>query len=74
MAKYTVEVDKKKCISCATCASVCPENFQIDTDGKSKALHKQITDKELARNKSAAECCSGNAIRITDAVSGKKLI
>lgn len=74
MAKYTVEVEKNKCISCATCTSICPDNFQMDSDGKSMALHKQITDKELASNKSAAECCSGNAIRITDAVSGKKLI
>jgi len=74
MAKYTVEVDKKKCISCGSCTGICPDNFQMDTDGKSKALHKQISDKELAICKSAAECCSGNAIHITDAGSGKKLI
>jgi ferredoxin len=74
MAKYTVEVDKKKCISCATCTGVCPNNFKIGPDGKSMVLHKEISDKELTGCKSAAECCSGNAIRITDAGSGKKLI
>lgn len=74
MAKYNVEVDKEKCISCGSCTGICPDNFQMDADGKSKALNKQISDKELSCSKSAAEGCCVNAIHITDMGSGEKLV
>ncbi len=74
MTKYKVEIDKKSCIGCAACVAVCPDNFEMDSDGKSKALHKEIEDKELACSRSAAEICPVNAIHIISLDSGEKLI
>jgi ferredoxin len=55
-----VSVDKKKCIGCGACASICPEVFEMK---ESKAQVKKIeTDKECA--KEASESCPVQAIAI----------
>lgn len=51
-------INKNLCIGCGVCASLCPENFQIDNDGKSKV----ISQKNQKCAKQAAQNCPGQAI------------
>jgi len=54
-----VKVDKKKCIGCGACASVCPEIFEIGPDGKSRIKNQ----KETSCIKEAIESCPVEAIK-----------
>ena len=54
-----VKVDKKKCIGCGACASVCPEIFEMGSDGKSRIKNQ----KELPCIKEAIESCPVEAIK-----------
>lgn len=36
MAK--IEVDRDKCVGCGLCASLCPDCFELDGEGKSKVI------------------------------------
>ena len=53
-----VKVDKKKCIGCGACASICPEVFEMDKDGKSKVK----AQKNLPCVKEAIDNCPAQAI------------
>lgn len=33
------KVNKEKCIGCGLCASLCPEVFQMGSDGKSEVIN-----------------------------------
>jgi len=55
-----VKVDKNKCIGCGLCAGTCPENFQMDLDGKSEVINDEVTD--CAKN--AAANCPVEAISV----------
>jgi len=55
-----IKVDKNKCIGCGLCAGLCPENFQMDMDGKSEVINQ----KAAPCAKEAAEQCPVNAITI----------
>ncbi len=54
-----VKVDKKKCIGCGACESICPEVFQLK-NGKSE-VKKQGNEPCI---KEAAEACPVGAIII----------
>ena len=73
MAKITHE--KWKCISCGACAAVCPEFWEMGTDGKAhlkKAKYKKTDEGELGEltvddagcNKEAASGCPAQCIQV----------
>lgn len=55
-------VDKETCISCGLCASICPEVFSIDTDGKYLAISTTIDCSYESSTAEAADSCPVDAI------------
>lgn len=60
--KYIIKVDRECCIGCGSCASICPENFKIDEEGKSRCKSQEV--EELGCNQQAADACPANCIAI----------
>lgn len=58
MSKFIV--DKKKCIGCGLCVSLCPEVFQLDEEGKSVVKNSQ----GKCEVEEAVESCPVGAIEI----------
>jgi ferredoxin len=52
-----VEVDKEKCIGCGACVSVCPDGFEMGSDGKSHVKNPDAGCVEDGKN-----ACPVNAI------------
>lgn len=63
MAKYKIIHHRERCIGCGACASVCPENWEMAEDGKSKP--KKIEFEEISCNQQAADACPVQIIEIT---------
>jgi ferredoxin len=57
-------VDKDTCISCGICPSVCPEVFEMDDDGKAKAIEDSVPTTSEDSAKEAEDQCPVNAISI----------
>lgn len=55
-----IKIDKKKCIGCGLCASICDEVFEMTDDGKAKVK----SNKNLPCVKEAIEQCSVEAISL----------
>lgn len=68
MAK--IKLEREKCISCGSCAAVCPKYFELIDDGKShiKNANKQdIEELEVEKTEcanSAAEACPAQCIHV----------
>jgi ferredoxin len=63
MAKVqTPKVDKEKCIGCGLCASICPDVFKIQDDGKSHVINPKGCSK--CNCKEAADSCPVSAISL----------
>ncbi len=76
--KFIIEHDRPKCIGCGVCVSLAPNFWEMNNDGKAvlkgnKKNMKEISEKDVAKNKAAAESCPVNIIHITDP-EGKKVI
>ncbi|MFA5174375.1 MAG: ferredoxin [Candidatus Pacearchaeota archaeon] len=58
-----ISVDKKTCIGCGACASICPEVFEMKetADGLKSVVKKQS---KASCVKEAADSCPVNAINI----------
>ncbi len=56
-------VDSSKCIGCGTCASLCPEVFQLN-EGKSKVINPERCDK--CNCQEAADSCPAEAITLEE--------
>lgn len=54
-----VKVDKEKCIGCGTCASICPEVFEMTNDNKAKVK----AQKNIPCVKEAIDSCPVDAIK-----------
>lgn len=61
MAKITV--DKKKCIGCGACASICPSSFEMK-DGKSVAKKAKVA--KITCEREAMDSCPVGAIKIEE--------
>lgn len=61
MAK--ISVDKKLCIGCGACASMCPEIFEMK-DGKSVVKKAKVEDASCA--KEAESACPVGAIKVEE--------
>jgi ferredoxin len=57
-----VWVDKDLCIGCGLCASMLPEVFEIEDDGK--AIVKNEDGADLKKIKEVANMCPVNAIKV----------
>lgn len=55
-----ISVNQNTCIGCGTCASLCPNGFKINDQGKSEAISQEDTDCA----KKAAENCPVQAIAV----------
>ena len=56
-----VKVDQNKCIGCGLCASLYPDTFQMNLDGKAEV----IKTPETPDAKKAAAACPVEAISLT---------
>ncbi len=84
MGKYKIEHDRPNCIGCAACASVNPDFWVMDADGKSDIVggkklpngeeELDIEDKDFKSNKEAADVCPVNVIHIRDKEQNKRII
>jgi len=59
-------IDQDNCISCGSCTAVAPELFKMDDDTNKAQAKKadDLTDKELAKAKEAADICPVQAIKV----------
>jgi ferredoxin len=72
--KYTIEVDRKSCISCGACYNLDLNHFEADrentsavVDGKGKEVSKGSFDDDLIEDaKMAAKSCPVSAILVTE--------
>ena len=62
MTKYKIIYERDKCIGCGACASICPENWEIADDGKSKPKKTALDD--ISCNQEAADACPVSCIKI----------
>lgn len=60
MAKYSVKIDKNKCIGCGSCVAVCPGNFK-QVNGKA-IVKKETTTLECVNE--AADTCPVSCITV----------
>ena len=51
-----VKLDKKKCIACGNCSSVCPEVFEMQDDGKAGVKKGQEKSETECVDKAIGEC------------------
>jgi ferredoxin len=57
----SISVNQDLCIGCGACASICPQTFNLNADGKSEVVSQ--ADVECAKN--AAASCPVQAIAVS---------
>ncbi len=62
MGKWKVAVDRDACIGDAICASLCPDVFELDDEGKSKVIKEIIEDDLYDCVKEAVDSCPVSCI------------
>ena len=61
-----VKVNKDACIGCGACAAICPDVFEIDDDGLSKAKEETVKEENKDEVQDAADSCPTAAIEIEE--------
>lgn len=61
-----VSIDNDKCIGCGICVGICPEVFEMNSEGKAEVKINIDTEKHKDAIKEAAESCPVEAIEIED--------
>lgn len=65
-----IKLEREKCISCGSCAALCPKYFELIDDGKSHiktAVKQDVEELEVGKiecAESAAEACPAQCIHI----------
>lgn len=59
-------VDQDTCIGCELCASMCPEVYTMNDDGKSVAIEGDVPDNLKDSANEAANSCPVDAIEIEE--------
>lgn len=62
MAKFKIIHERDDCIGCGACVSVCPENWMMADDGKSKPKKTDLD--KIGCNQAAADGCPVHCIHI----------
>lgn len=57
-----IKHEREKCIGCGACVSICPENWIMASDNKSKP--KKTTLNDMSCNQEAADACPTKCIHI----------
>lgn len=65
MTKYIIEFNHDCCLGCGACAAVCPENWALQADGKSKPKLTVLDD--LGCNGEAEKACPAGCIKVVKA-------
>ncbi|MBL7170318.1 MAG: ferredoxin [Candidatus Aenigmarchaeota archaeon] len=60
-----IKQDHDACIGCGACASVCPDNWIMEKDGKHKPI--ETAPKGIGCNQEAADSCPVGCIEIVKA-------
>ena len=67
--------ERDKCIGCGSCGAVCPQNWELTEDGKSKLLDSELNsetknyEKEIEKvecNQEAADSCPVQCIHVIE--------
>lgn len=61
MGKSKIEIDKEACISCGSCAVICPEIFEMGTEDN-KAYVKKVEIDEIGCAQEAVDACPTQCI------------
>lgn len=59
---FRIKQEHEKCIGCGACVSVCPNNWEMGEDGKSRP--KKTVLKEIGCNKEAEKICPVKCIHV----------
>ncbi len=62
MGKWKVTVDRDACIGDGICASLCPDVFEMDDEGKSVVIKEEIGDDLYDCVKEAVDSCPVSCI------------
>ena len=57
-------VDKDTCIGCGLCPSICPDDFEMDDDGKAHAIVDSVPEELKDDAEEAAASCPVEAITV----------
>jgi len=63
MSRYKIVHERDKCIGCGACAGICPANWSMADDGKSKPKKTELDD--IGCNQEAADACPVGCIKIS---------
>ena len=74
MGKYRIEFERDKCIGATSCNDECPDNWEMQPDGKSAFKAKEFDDDKLECNMAAAKACPVKAIHIYNNETDEQLI
>ena len=59
-----IKQDREKCIGCGACVAVCPDNWEMEEDGKSSPKKTEL--EEVGCNKEAAGACPVSIIEVIE--------
>jgi ferredoxin len=60
--KIKIIHDRKNCIGCGICVTLCPENWELKKDGKASPKKTELL--KIGKNQEAANACPVKVIKI----------